>query len=231
MSSHQPSGDAIASAAVLDQGFVELIDVMGDADSVVDAARVSFDKNSTQYTQEQNDKLLQYLRAHHHDSPSEMVVYKFRVRAPVLVWWHWVRHRMASYNFVSGRYVPFDEKLVYKVAADAWRGQSKVNKQGSNGFILASQGGDFSFRIEELYREAFQLYDDMLEAGVAREQARLALPFGAVYYDAIVMMNGRSIENFVKLRASPDAQYEIRSYAQAVLHIIKDTHPRLWGHL
>jgi thymidylate synthase (FAD) len=225
------NGDAIIHRKVLDDGFVELIDAMGSEDAVVDAARVSFGKAASNYTPAKNDRLLRYLREHHHDTPFEMVAYKLRVRAPVLVWWHWVRHRMASYNFISGRYVPFEETAVHRVANDAFRKQSASNKQGSavGEFIDPGTGAWYNSEVDDLYRRAFALYQQMLDDGVAREQARLVLPFAAVYYDAIVMMNARSLANFIKLRASPDAQFEIRSYAEAVRDIVRQHHPRLWS--
>lgn len=214
---------------VLDGGFVELVDFMGDDDSPVDAARVSFYKTAEQYTDEQNDKLTRYLLEHKHGTPFEMVVFKFRVRAPVVVWWQWVRHRIASYNFVSGRYVPFDETAVHRVNDDAWRLQSKSNKQGSSGeLIQRERGAMLNAQVSALYNQAFQLYEEMLELGVAREQARLVLPFAACYYEAIVLMNARSLMNFLDLREDQHAQHEIRVYAQAVRSIVSKTHPRLF---
>lgn len=213
--------------SVLDDGYVELIDFMGDDNAPIDAARVSFGKDSSQFTDEQNDKLRNYLLAHKHETPFEMVTFKFRMRAPVVVWWHVVRHRIASYNFISGRYTEFVETDVYKVADDKWRYQSKDNKQGSSeDFLPVIKGMLFGSQIENLYDTAFALYQEMLNAGVAREQARLVLPFGAVYYDAIVQMNGRSLMNFLSLRTSGDAQSETRSYADAIKRIVQQTHPK-----
>lgn len=225
------NGDALLARKVLDDGYVELIDFMGDANAVVDAARVSFGRRASTETPEKNTRLLRYLREHHHDTPFEMVAYKFRVRAPVVVWWHWVRHRIASYNFISGRYVPFTETSVYRIADNAWRVQSNSNKQGSapGEFLPETSGAYFNERVDALYKDAFRLYQDMLDAGVAREQARLVLPFGAVYYDAIVCMNARSLANFIRLRAAPDAQDEIRSYADALRSIVAEKHPQLWN--
>jgi len=220
-------GKAIYHCDVLDRGKVELIDFMGDDDAPVDAARVSFGRSANQFTDEQNEKLTQYLIEHGHTTPFEMVTFKFRVKAPVVVWWHWVRHRIASYNFISGRYVPLDETEVY--TPDEWRAQSATNKQGSDGIV-----GDevltriFNRRRDELYTKAFELYQQMLTAGVAREQARLVLPFGACYYEAIVQMNARSLQNFLALRRGGDAQSEIRAYADALYLIVHQTHPRIF---
>lgn len=214
---------------VLDRGYVELIDFMGDNDAHIDAARVSFDKTADQFTDEQNDKLSNYLLAHNHTTPMEMVTFKFRVKAPVIVWWHWVRHRIASYNFVSGRYVPFDETEVYTPRGSDWRVQSKSNKQGSEPGLFCSELTDcFDERRDAIYQAAFELYEDMLREGMAREQARLVLPFGACYYEAIVQMNARSLANFLHLRRGGDAQSEIRDYADALYAIVHETHPRIF---
>lgn len=227
---------------VLDKGFVELIDYMGDDDAPVDAARVSFDKAASNYTKEQNDKLTKYLIEHDHGTPFEMVTFKFRVHAPVLVWWQWVRHRHMSYNFVSGRYVPFKEDQVYRVPDDQWRLQSKSNKQGSepgqflpattiDGGLhgLESNGQWLNHRIDELYAMSIKLYETMIKQGVAKEQARLVLPGFAMYYTAIVQCNARSLMNFLRLREDDHAQYEIREYANAIRSIVSQTHPRLFG--
>lgn len=216
-----------ARVHVLDRGYVELIDYMGDDDAPVDAARVSFAKRAEHYTDEQNDKLTQYLIDHNHGTPFEMVTFKFRVHAPVVVWWHWVRHRIASYNFVSGRYVPFDEDQTYDPYD--WRMQSATNKQGSSGEMLAPElAAQFNTERDELRQAAFSLYRRMLDAGVAREQARTVLPGFAVYYTAIVQMNARSLGNFLALRRGGDAQSEIRAYADAVYSIVHETHPRIF---
>lgn len=211
--------------SVLDDGYVELIDFMGDDNAPIDAARVSFGKDSSQFTDDQNDKLRTYLLAHKHETPFEMVTFKFRMRAPVVVWWHVVRHRIASYNFISGRYTEFVETDVYKPTK--WRKQSTDNKQCSDGLIDSDQWNDiFNNDRDRLYEDAFRLYETMLRKGVAREQARLVLPFGAVYYDAIVQMNGRSLMNFLRLRTSGDAQSETRDYAEAIKRIVQKTHPK-----
>ena len=231
MSNKEP----IAKRLVLDRGYVELIDYMGDDDAPVDAARVSFAKSADNYTEEQNDRLTRYLLEHNHGTPFEMVTFKFRVHAPVMVWWHWVRHRMASYNFVSGRYVPFDEDQFYEICSDQWRLQSKSNKQGSEGLLDPDRnpdGGDCGRDLSSLLRlhiiDSFALYRRALRAGVAKEQARIFLPFAACYYTAIVQMNARSLMNFLALRRDGHAQSEIRNYADAMHAIVSVTHPRLF---
>ena len=203
----------------LDKGFVELIDFMGDDDAPVDAARVSFNKQAQNYSTDQNNRLTRYLIEHNHGTPFEMVTFKFRVHAPVITWWQWVRHRVASYNFVSGRYVPFDEDQFMEIAADQWRLQSKSNKQGSEGFLLASEGTFWSAALKGHIARSFELYDRAVKRGIAKEQARLFLPFATCYYTAIVQMNARSLMNFLKLRED----------GHAIRAIVSRTHPRLFG--
>lgn len=213
---------------VLDGGYVSLIDIMGDDDAPVDAARVSFDKTADQYTDDQNNRLFARLLHDQHKSPSEMVDFKFRIKAPVVVWWQWVRHRMASYNFVSGRYVPFEETETYKPTI--WRIQSKSNKQGSDPSTSLDPTLNllFSQERDRLYDQCYALYQRMLAAGVAKEEARLVLPFAAVYYEAIWKVNGSSLRNFLSLRMEETAQQEIREYATAIHSIVSTTHPRIF---
>lgn len=217
---------------VLDEyGSVELIDYMGEEDAVVDAARVSFAKQASNYTPEENLRLLRYLIKHNHESPFEMVTFKFRIKAPVIVWWHWVRHRIASYNFASGRYIPFREDECYRPTE--WRMQSSSNKQGSDPTKKLDPGLSdlFSDRRDSLYEQCYELYEDMLEAGIAKEQARLVLPFAAVHYEAIWQVNCRSLTNFLVLRMGEDAQQEIRDYANAMCNLVRTSHPNLFTSL
>ncbi len=211
---------------VLDHGYVELIDYMGEDSSVVEAARVSYNKRPESYTDDANSRLLQYLIDHNHGTPFEMVTFKFRVRAPAMVWWHWVRHRMASYNFQSGRYTPLDDAPVYKPAV--WRKQSKVNKQGSDGEVSEDIGKYLNSVYEAQIESCVKTYRALLDAGVAKEQARLVLPGFAVYYEAIVQMNARSLKNFIDLRLGDDAQMETREYAKAIRTLVRKTHPKIF---
>ncbi len=204
---------------VLDKGFVQLVDFMphpvtgisGDM-AIVSAARVSFLGESK--GEEADKKLLFYLMRNHHDSPFEMVTFKLRVKAPLVTFWQWVRHRMASYNAQSGRYTEFSEGEFY--IPDEWRLQSVSNKQGSDGVLHGDQALILNANLLALYNTAYQMYEDALSYGVAKEQARLFLPGFSVYYTWIVQMNARSLMNFLMLRTDAHAQYEIRVYADAI---------------
>jgi thymidylate synthase (FAD) len=206
---------------LLDKGFLELIDFMphpltgvsGDL-AIVNAARVSFLGESKGL--EQDKKLLLRLFKDRHTSPFETVVFKWRIHAPVLVWWQFVRHRMASYSAQSGRYVHFKEGEFY--VPEEWRLQSSNNKQASEGVIdpESSTAIKLTAHLESYYALGYRLYEQALVDGVAREQARLFLPAWGSYYTFIVKMDAHNALNFLKLRMADDAQWEIRQYANAM---------------
>jgi thymidylate synthase (FAD) len=197
---------------VLDQGWIELQDVMGDDLAIVNAARVSFLGDSK--GDEADKKLLFYLMRHRHTSPFEQVEFKFRVRAPLLVWWQWVRHRTWHVNAQSGRYTPFQEDDFYHPTT--WRRQSESNKQGSQGEIDPADAERLSAWLAEHYRRSYELYQQALGAGVAKEQARIFLPGFASYYTWVCKVDAHNLMHFLSLRMAPDAQAEIRAYAQAI---------------
>lgn len=208
--------------AVLDKGFVEFVDflphpatgVSGDL-SIVNAARVSFLGESK--GEEADRKLLFYLLRHQHTSPFEMVEFKFRVRAPLVTYWQWVRHRTFTYQSVnaqSGRYTPFDEDDAY--VPTVWRKQSKNNKQASEGELSSEASAEMTQRLLTFYEHGYTQYREALGAGVSKEMARLFLPGFSVYYTWIVKANALSLMHFLKLRLANDAQYEIRAYADVI---------------
>lgn len=206
---------------VLDQGFVELQDVMGNDLAIVNAARVSFLGESK--GAEQDKRLLAYLLSHRHTSPFEQVVFKFRIKAPLLVWWQMVRHRTASLNMQSGRYTEFQDDAFY--LPTEWRWQAVGNKQGSDGVIDAPEASMFTNSLAAHYEESYRLYRQAIDVGVAREQARLFLPGFGVYYTGVWKMDAHNLMHFLSLRMGSDAQYEIRQYAQAIYRIFADTLP------
>jgi len=197
---------------VLDKGWIELQDMMGDDLAIVNAARVSFLGESK--GDEQDKRLLFYLLRHRHTSPFEQVEFKFRVRAPLIVWWQWARHRMWHYNAQSGRYTPFEENDFYVPLN--WRKQSPDNKQGSEGTLDPTEAEPLTEKLTSLYEQGYALYEEALAAGVAKEQARLFLPGFALYYTWIAKTDAHNLMHFLSLRAAPDAQEEIRVYAQAI---------------
>jgi thymidylate synthase (FAD) len=197
---------------VLDKGWIELQDMMGDDLAAVNAARVSFLGESK--GAEADKKLLFYLLRHRHTSPFEQIEFKFRVHAPVVTWWQWVRHRMWNFNAQSGRYVPFEEDDFY--TPTVWRKQSPSNKQASLGELTPEEGAPLTETLLKHYEDGFKLYQQALSMGVAREQARVFLPGFSVYYTWVCKVDAHNLMHFLHLRMAEDAQYEIRVYAQAI---------------
>ena len=203
----------------LDKGWIELVDMMPHPDSdisgdlaIVNAARVSFLGESK--GPERDKKLLFYLLRHQHTSPFEMVEFKFRVRAPLVTWWQWVRHRTWNMNAQSGRYTPFQENDFYVPAV--WRRQSRDNKQASEGRLETAENEALTQKLTNHYEEGFRLYSEALEQGASKEMARLFLPGFSVYYTWVVKIDAHNLMRFLRLRMAGDAQYEIRVFAKAI---------------
>lgn len=201
---------------VLDKGWIELQDMMGDDMAIVNGARVSFLGESK--GEERDRKLLFYLYRHRHTTPFEQVEFKFRVRAPLVTWWQWVRHRTWSFNAQSGRYTPFAEGDFH--VPDVWRRQASDNRQASDGEVSEEDGDWLQMELLQLYRQSFDLYEQALSRGVSREQARLFLPGFSVYYTWICKVDAHNLMHFLRLRMAPEAQYEISAYADTLYHAI-----------
>src|SRR5215470_4102211 len=154
---------------VLDHGFVRVIDYMGDDAAVVQAARVSYGRGTKKVSEDRG--LIRYLMRHRHTTPFEMCEIKLHVRVPMDCWRQWIRHRMASVNEYSTRYsVAIDS--AQKTAPEEWRLQSQQNRQGSDEFLEAPRGTAFTRKEAELHELSRKVYEERLEAGIAREQAR-----------------------------------------------------------
>lgn len=207
---------------ILDKGWIELQDLMGNDLAIVNAARASFLGESKGDAKDK--KLLFYLLRNRHTSPFEHVEFKFRVRAPVMTWWQWVRHRTWSFNAQSGRYTAFEEDDFY--IPQVWRKQSPSNKQASLGQLTLEEGQPFTDELLEHYKRGYVLYKRALDAGIAREQARVFLPGFSVYYTWICKVDAHNLIHFLSLRMASDAQYEIRVYAKAIYkHFFKPALP------
>jgi thymidylate synthase (FAD) len=217
---------------VLDKGWIELLDIMphpaagvsGDI-AIVSAARVSFMGDSK--GDDKDKKLLFYLMRNEHNSPFEMVEFKFRTHCPIVTYWQWIRHRTFHYQSVnaqSGRYTEFEENDFY--VPSVWRQQSASNKQASAGDLDPAASDALTARLIAHYEQGYRLYEEALAQGVAKEMARLFLPGFSVYYTWVVKVDALNLMNFLRLRMASDAQYEIRVYAQAIYeHFFKPALP------
>jgi len=197
---------------VLDDGFVRVIDVLGDDAAIVQAARVSYGKGTKKRSQD--EELIRYLMRHRHTSPFEMCEIKLHVRCPMDCWRQWIRHRTASVNEYSTRYsVAIDSAA--KTNPDEWRLQDTINIQGSKGMLDTETGKKLSKREAEVQKTCREAYEERLSLGVAREQARKDLPL-ATYTEAYWKIDLHNLLHFLELRLAWNAQYEIREYAHTI---------------
>lgn len=134
-----------------------------------------------------------------------------------------MRHRTWHVNAQSGRYTPFEEKDYY--VPSEWRRQAKDNKQGSAGIIDPADDEKLRELLKTHYEQSYALYQQALDAGVAKEQARLFLPGFAVYYTWVCKVDAHNLMHFLSLRMAPDAQLEIRVYADVLFEIFKQILP------
>jgi thymidylate synthase (FAD) len=197
---------------VLDDGFVRVVDYMGSDDSIVQAARVSYGKGTKKVSQDR--ELIRYLMRHRHTSPFEMCEVKLHVRVPMDTWRQWIRHRTANVNEYSTRYsVAID--AAQKTLPDGWRGQAVSNRQGSAGQIDPQLGQKLTQTEAQIHDLLRRIYQERLEAGVAREQARKDLPL-STYTEAYWKIDLQNLLHFLELRMDVLAQEEIRAYANVI---------------
>ncbi len=202
-------------------GNVRLVDSMPREDldtAIVQAARVSYGDGAT--SKKSTDRaLIRHLMRYWHTSPFEMVEFKFHIKMPIFVARQHFRHRTASINEISGRYAEVENNFF---VPSVYRSQSLINKQCSAGDLHVSQ---------ELYNkpvahneQAFKIYDELLEAGVSRELARCHLP-QSTFTEFYWKINLHNLLHYLQLRLAPDAQQEIREYANEIYEIIKPMLP------
>jgi len=210
---------------VLDDGFVRVVDYMGSDESIVQAARVSYGKGTKKVQEDRG--LIRYLMRHAHSTPFEMCEIKLHVRVPMDCWRQWIRHRTANINEYSTRYsIAIDASQ--KTPPTEWRQQSKDNRQGSEGFVDTSLGAQLSKQEQELQDFSRRVYNDRVQAGIAREQARKDLPL-STYTEAYWKIDLHNLLRFLALRMDERAQYEIRRYANVIGHeIVKRWCPLAW---
>ena len=210
---------------VLDDGFVCLVDCMGSDQAVVQAARVSYGSGTKRVSDDRT--LIRYLMRHHHTTPFEMAELKFLVRVPMDCWRQWIRHRTANVNEYSTRYsIAID--ATQHTPPDSWRAQSKNNRQGSGDTIDRETGENLSTDEAEFQDRARQLYEQRIESGVAREQARKDLPL-STYTEAYWKNDLHNLLGFLALRMDEHAQWEIRQYARTIGdEIVRVLFPLVW---
>lgn len=210
---------------VLDDGFVCLVDVMGDDQAVVQAARVSYGEGTRKVSDDRG--LIRYLLRHRHTTPFEMVEIKLLVRVPMDCWRQWIRHRTANVNEYSTRYsLAIDATQTTR--PDEWRTQAASNRQGSEGALDATVGAQLTESETQFQAAARKLYEERIALGVAREQARKDLPL-STYTEAYWKVDLHNLLHFLALRMDSHAQLEIREYATAIgEQILQPLFPLVW---
>jgi len=214
---------------VLDHGFVRVIDYMGNDESIVQAARVSYGKGTKKVSEDKG--LINYLMRHRHSTPFEMCEIKFHIKLPIFIARQWIRHRTANVNEYSARYSILDKEF-YIPSSENLAAQSSSNRQGRGDVLEGQQAAQV---LELLKNDAEQVYDhysqmlnmdeagnirDENKSGLARELARmnLTLNYYTQWYWKIDLHN---LMHFLSLRADSHAQYEIRVYADIMADILQ----------
>lgn len=250
------SGSGLPEGAVqvLDKGFVRLTDQLGSDITPVNAARISFGKEVSSFDEGRDGKLLKFLAGHGHTSPFRHAVLQFHIKAPEVVMRQWWKHIIGcdwtasnglfndtGWNEISGRYVEFTPEFY---VPSAFRPQASDNKQAS---VAGDLGGIFlewefspahqafeEVEVREAYERhlerCFEIYEKLVEAGVAKEQARMVLPM-SLYVESYWTASLQAVAHFCKLRIHEGAQFEIQEFAKAIQGLAEKAFPNAFANL
>ena len=208
----------------LDKGFVRLVDSMGGDDAIVQAARVSYGKGTSKVSQDRG--LIRYLMRHRHTTPFEMVEFKFHCKMPIFVARQWVRHRTANINEYSLRYSEARDEFYYPDPKHIQL-QSALNKQGRTGKIPKKLTDKVLQYFKEISERSFEMYQELNEAGLARELIRAILPVN-LYTEWYWKNDLHNLLHFISLRSDSHAQYEIRVFSDAMAESVQKVAPFAW---
>ncbi len=214
---------------ILDHGFIRVVDYMGDDTSIVQAARVSYGKGTKKVSTDAG--LIKYLMRHWHSTPFEMCEIKYHIKLPIFIARQWIRHRTANVNEYSARYSILDKEF-YLPSPEHLAAQSKNNRQGRGNVLEGEQAKKVLDLLKNDAEQTYNNYETMLNekydgtiidestSGLARELARMNLTLNTYtqWYWKTDLLN---LMNFLRLRADHHAQYEIRTYADAMLDTVK----------
>lgn len=214
---------------VLDKGYVRLVDTMGNDLSIVNAARVSYDKESGEMS-ERDQRLLSFLLDNDHMSPLRHAVLTFEAYAPLMVARQWWKYAVGSthvdhqngWNESSRRYVTEDEEFYEDFE---WRSAPTNSKQGSGDPVPDEAQQKWNSILKYMNETAVSMYERALKAGIAPEQARLFLPANGLYVRWRWTASLAAVLHFLQQRLAHDAQQEIQAYARAVLELTRIAFP------
>ncbi|SET82014.1 FAD-dependent thymidylate synthase [Oceanicella actignis] len=222
---------------VLDHGFVRVVDYMGDDAAIVQAARVSYGAGTRKARDDAG--LIRYLMRHWHSTPFEMCEIKLHVKLPIFVARQWIRHRTANVNEYSARYSVMDREF-YIPAPEHLAAQAATNRQGRGEALEGEEAAEVLRLLREDAARCYEDYERMLNQtidgrvldparkGLARELARMNLTQN-IYTQWYWKTDLHNLFHFLRLRADPHAQHEIRVYAEAICDIVRDWVPLAWA--
>jgi thymidylate synthase (FAD) len=216
---------------ILGEGYVRLADTLGNDLSIVNAARVSYDKESETF-EARDEKLINFLIREGHTSPFRHAALTFEVYAPLLVARQWWKYAVASthvddqngWNESSRRYITEREEF-YIPKGSAWRSKPENSKQGSGPEIPEDIGGYYTNKLFDIISEGRKLYESALNYGIAPEQARLFLPAYGMFVRWRWTTSLQGVMTFLDQRLEHDAQWEIQQYAKAVNDLTNNAFP------
>lgn len=216
--------DGQDTTPVLDHGYVQLYDYMGNDLRIVNNARQSFGQDSRRFEAAERG-LIDFLMRNRHGTPFEAVVLQFNVKCPIFVAREWFRHRIASYNEYSGRYSKMHNEFYIPENV-----RSQVGKPGAYQFepVDNSVADWFRSELHATCGNAFIQYTNALKSGVAKELARLVLPVN-IYTQFTWTVNLRALFNFISLRSAENAMWEIRQYSKAIEQLTIQVAPAAFG--
>lgn len=212
---------------VLDKGYIRLVDLMGSDLSVVNAARASFAKESTEMT-DGDERLINFLARENHMSPFRHAFMTFEFKAPLMVarqHWKYIvgsDHAMDGWNESSRRYVTSDPEFY---VPDVWRSAPENKKQGSGEPVSRIVADEYTHALINYYSQGIELYESAMRNGICAEQARLFLPAYGMYVNYRWSASLQSVMLFLNQRLAEDSQNEIQEYAKAVFELVKDKFP------
>lgn len=217
---------------VLDSGYIRLVDVLGSDLSIVNAARVSYDKESDEF-EARDEKLINFLIREGHTSPFRHAALTFEVYAPLFVARQWWKYAVSSthvddqngWNESSRRYITEDEEF-YIPLMDEWRSKPENSKQGSGDPIDPEKGGWYFEKLIHTIAAGTSLYHQAMDDNVAPELARLFLPAYGMYVRWRWTASLQAVMTFLDQRLEHDAQWEIQQYAKAVNNLTNEAFPR-----
>lgn len=221
--------EIVKTIDVLDKGYVRILDVLGSDLTVVNSARVSYDKR-VETLEKRDEGLLDFLAREGHTSPYRHTSIQFEAYVPLMIARQWFKYivggntQQDAWNESSRRYVTENEEF-YVPGPNDWRSAPENSKQGSGPNFEFESGIQFTDELEKHIAESVARYDDAMAAGVAPEQARLFLPAYGMYVRFYWTASLQSVAHLIAQRTADDSQKEFQDYAQAVKSLTMDHFP------